>query len=244
MNSHFLFILIFLSGLVLVSGCISHPGTGQVSEPMVNQSPTPDDFITQISNVTREPIPATTTPSLSTTPAPITPALTPGSSPTLVSRTERAPDMHQFISVSFPRVSDVYLAIKNARTAMEWKKVQDQALALQILIQELKKNYQLEGTNPEKTVYSNLSSREQIVFLKYISYLNDMENFAINLKNSIYYQEKGSDPQALQTAKRYQNQAAQYEKQSIAEVKTISDYCNDFNYTFMNPVIVQYYRYV
>jgi hypothetical protein len=157
---------------------------------------------------------------------------------------EKSSDMAGFISTTFPEITEKYSEIKKSRNALDWRKVQEQALNLQIQIQNIKKSYLLDVPNPEKTVFPNLNSKEQIVFLKYVGYLNDMEGYAINLKNAVYYQEKGGDPESLQTARRYQNLADQYEKQTIAEVKTISDYCTDFKYTFINPVTVQAYRYV
>jgi hypothetical protein len=157
---------------------------------------------------------------------------------------EKSSDMAGFISTTFPAITEKYSEIKKSRNALDWKKVQEQALSLQVQIQNLKKSYLLDVPNPEKTVFPNLNSREQIVFLKYVGYLNDMESYATNLKSAIYYQEKGGDPESLQAAHRYQNLADQYEKQTIAEVKTISDYCTDFKYTFINPVTVQAYRYV
>ncbi|PWR74295.1 hypothetical protein [Methanospirillum lacunae] len=157
---------------------------------------------------------------------------------------EKSSDMAGFISTSFPAITEKYVEIKKSRNALDWKKVQEQALSLQVQIQTLKKTYILDVPNPEKTVFPNLNSREQIVFLKYVGYLSDMESYATNLKNAVYYQEKGGDSESLQTARRYQNLADQFEKQAIAEVKTISDYCTDFKYTFINPITVQAYRYV
>jgi hypothetical protein len=157
---------------------------------------------------------------------------------------EKSSDMAGFISTSFPAITEKYIDIKKSRNALDWKKVQEQALSLQIQIQNLKKSYLLDVPNPEKTVFPNLNSREQIVFLKYVGYLHDMESYATNLKSAVYYQEKGGDSESLQTARRYQNLADQFEKQAIAEVKTISDYSADFKYTYINPVSVQAYRYV
>ncbi len=157
---------------------------------------------------------------------------------------ERAKDMDTFIKTSFPQVTDSYVSIKKSRNALEWKDVQDKALKLQILVQDFKKSYQLEVPNPEKTVFPDLNSRQQIVFLKYLRYLNDMESYATNLKNAVYYQEKGNDPQSAQTAGRYQNLADQFEKQAIAEVKTINDYATDFKYTFLDQKSAEQYRYV
>jgi hypothetical protein len=155
----------------------------------------------------------------------------------------RASDMNSFISSSFPEVTDLYEEVKKSKNALEWKAVQDRSLELQILIQNLKKTYNLNTPNPEKNVFPGLDSKQEIVFLKYIRYLDDMENYATNLKNAIYYQERGSDPQSAQTSRRYQGLADQYEKQAIAGVKTISDYCRDFKYTFFDDDSVQQYRY-
>lgn len=236
-------VLLLITVLMISAGCVtSQQGRDQVSQQIAN--PTPLSTLTPVpvqSDRSTAPRVDQSAP-VTSMKAEVTQASSPVPSPSPLM--ERAPDMDGFISTSFPKVTDVYTEIQQSRNALEWKAVQDQALSLQILVQDLKKTYQLEVPNPEKTVFPGLDSRQQIVFLKYLQYLNDMENFATNLKNAVYYQEKGSDPQSSQTARRYQNQADQFEKQAIAEVKTISDYCNDFRYTFLNPVTVQKYRYV
>nr|WP_319537730.1 hypothetical protein [uncultured Methanospirillum sp.] len=239
MNYRSLFMLFLVAGLILSAGCISSKDgqTQSAQEPQATL--TPSTQATVASETEKSVTPGSDT---------IIPASTQSPSSTTVGTTSstivKAPDMAGFISGSFLKVTETYIGIKKSRGALDWKKVQEQALALQIQVQDLKKTYMLDVPNPEKTVFPGLNSREQIVFLKYIRYLNDMESFATNLKNAVYYQEKGGDPDSLQTAHRYQNLADQFEKQAIAEVKTISDYCTDFKYSFMNPVSVQEYRYV
>jgi len=239
MNYRSLFMVFLLAGLILSAGCITskqdQTRSGQVapSTPTPSsQVPVPGETDTSVTSGTDSMVPQSTQSPVSSKDS------------NSASTIEKSPDMAGFISGSFPKVTDTYIAIKKSRTALDWKKVQEQALALQIQIQDLKKTYLLDVPNPEKTVFPGLNSREQIVFLKYINYLDDMESFATNLKNAVYYQEKGSSTDALQNAHRYQNLADQFEKQAIAEVKTISDYSNDFKYTFMNPGSVQEYRYV
>jgi hypothetical protein len=151
--------------------------------------------------------------------------------------------LEDFISTSFSEVTDLYNSIKKSRNALAWKEVQDKALQMQLLIQEYKKSYRLDLPNPEKKVFGRLNSREEIVLLKYLQYLNDMEGYAVNLKNAVYYQEKGSDSESAQTALRYQSHADQNIKRAIAEVKTISDYCNDFKFSFFDSELVSDYRY-
>lgn len=151
--------------------------------------------------------------------------------------------MEDFIALSYPQITELYVTIKKSRDALQWKEVQDSALQLQLLIQEFKKTYRLDIPNPEKKVFGPLDSRKEIILLKYLEYMNDMESYATNLKNAVYYQEKGSDPGSAQTARRYQGQADQYMKQAIAEVKTINEYCDDFQYSFFDTKLVQEYRY-
>jgi hypothetical protein len=162
----------------------------------------------------------------------------------VTSKTTHSSNMAGFVSSTFPLVTDIYSEIKKSRNALEWKEVQDKALNLQLQIQEIKKTYQLDIVNPEKKVFPNLNSKEQIVFLKYLGYLNDMENYAANLKNAVYYQEKSSDAQSAQTARRYQSLADQFEKEAIAKVKTISTYCNDYKFTFFDMDMSKNYRYI
>lgn len=229
MNYTFLISAIFLTIFIFLSGCtsiehVSNTENGKV-QPFMN-SPTE--------------IPASDTEEKAANTEPVSDL----SQSKNMNSIEKLSDMAGFISTSFPAITEKYTDIKKSRNALDWKKVQEQALSLQILIQNLKKTYLLDVPNPEKTVFPNLNNREQIVFLKYLGYLNDMESYATNLKNAIYYQEKGADSDSLQTARRYQNLADQFEKQVIAEVKTISDYSNDFKYTFINPDMVKAYRYV
>jgi hypothetical protein len=234
-----LFILLILFGLVLSTGCTTTKQNPNSSTQGI-ETILPSSTLGAVSTSDNSGVPKPTATEKSVAAqSQVQSSLNPEGS--LSSRTEKKSDMAGFISMSFPEVTETYSAIKKSRNAMDWKKVQDQAMALQIQVQDLKKTYQLEVPNPEKNVFPDLNSREQIVFLKYISYLNDLESYATNLKNAVYYQEKGNDPQ---TAHRYQNIADQFEKQVIAEVKTISDYCNDFKYTFLNPVTVQVYRFI
>jgi len=239
MNYRSFFILILLAGLILSAGCISSK-QGQIQSAQAPQATLTPSSQVPVASETEKTITPGSNPLVSTSTQSSALATVGTSSSTI----EKSPDMAGFISGSFPKVTETYIAIKKSKGALDWKKVQEQALALQIQVQDLKKTYQLDVPNPEKTVFPGLNSREQIVFLKYIRYLNDMETFATNLKNAVYYQEKGGDPDSLQTAHRYQNLADQFEKQAIAEVKTISDYCTDFKYSFMNPGSVQEYRYV
>jgi hypothetical protein len=157
---------------------------------------------------------------------------------------ERESDMDGFIRVSFPKVTELYTDIKKSRIVFEWKQIQEKAIKMQIFIQDLTRTYQLDISNPEKNVFRDLDSRHQIVMLKYLHYLDDMEGYATNLNNAVYYQEKGTDPQSAQTSLRYQGQSDQFEKQAIADIKTISEYCNDFRFTFLNQEMVREYRYL
>lgn len=156
----------------------------------------------------------------------------------------KASDMDGFITSTFPVITASYAEIKKSRDALDWKKVQDNSQKLQTLLQDYQTTYHLDLPNPEKVVFNGLDSRQQIVLLKYIRFMQDMESYAENLKNAVYYQEKGNDPQSAQTSRRYQNLADQFEKQSIAGVKTISEYAADFKYTFIDPDLAGVYRYV
>jgi len=231
--------LLLLVGLILSTGCTStktgqNPSIPKTQEVTVSTSQTPDTLGTQTPDSVGSELNAPDSEKISTN----TQTTTTSSSIT------KSQDMAGFISTSFPKITETYVALKKSKNALDWKKVQDQALNMQIQVQDLKKTYSLDVPNPEKSVFPDLDSREQIVFLKYIGYLNDMESYAANLKNAVYYQEKGTDSNSLQTAHRYQNLADQFEKQVIAEVKTISDYCTDFKYSFIDPKSVQEYRYV
>ena len=242
MNFKLIIILIILSCLLFSTGCVTSK-----QEPQSQVQPTATLTSSIAPDFTSTPVekhlsPETPSDTIKADQNQVNSQQTP--SVTLPSQVERSSDMAGFISSSLPKVTETYVAIKKSRNALEWKKVQDQALSLQISIQDLKKTYQLSAPNPEKTAFPGLNNREQIVFLKYNQYLNDIENYAINLKNAVYYQEKGNDPQTLQTARRYQSLADQYEKQVIAGIKTIADYGNDFKYSFVDPKMVQEYRYV
>lgn len=226
-------VLILLTGIVLSAGCISNQ-TGNVQSPVPSQASAPVASPASGSEIINP------EDGRVDTMAPVIPAETSG----LVTQMERAPDMDGFISTSFPKVTEIYSGIKKSRNALDWKQVQDQSLKLQIFIQDLKKTYQLDVPNPEKNVFPGLDSRQQIVLLKYLQYLDDMEGYATNLKNAIYYQEKGTDPQSAQTSRRYQGLADQSEKQAIAEVKTISEYSKDFKFTFFDSILAGHYRYV
>lgn len=233
MNHQVFFTLIILTIILISAGCLSNtpvknqaPVSSQVPAPTAQVPATPDQHTRPESTPDEN----------------MVPALAVGTMKPLT-HVEQASNLDGFISTSFPEVTGIYNEIKKSRNALEWKQVQDKALELQILIQDLKKENQLNVPNPEKNVFSGLDSRQQIVFLKYLQYLDDMESYATNLKNAVYYQEKGSDPGSAQTARRYQGQADQSEKEAIAEVKTISDYCNDFKYSFFDSKLSDQYRY-
>ncbi|PKL60745.1 MAG: hypothetical protein CVV33_01070 [Methanomicrobiales archaeon HGW-Methanomicrobiales-4] len=239
MKFHLFPVVIILICLLFLAGCISNsPDSSKTSIPEKGGDLHVQNSLSQ----TEMPVQTLTgqTTSLPSTQV-IQNQLPEANGPSLV---ERRSDMAGFISTSFPEVTNLYTDIKKSRNALEWKQVQEKALQLQLLIQDLTKTYQLNTPNPEKNVFKGLDSREQIVLLKYIQYLDDMESYATNLKNAVYYQERGSDPQSAQTALRYQGQADQFEKKVITEIKTISDYFNDFKYSFLNQESVRQYRFV
>lgn len=238
MNYKLLLILILFAGMIITAGCLSNQ-TGKSSAPIIIQTQAP---VTQPSPSSGPTIQAQITP---VTPPDKTLPPAPGPRETDIpgKKIERVSDMETFISDSFPDVTGIYSEIKKSKNALEWKMVQDQSLQLQILVQDLKKTYQLNTPNPEQNVFPGLDNRQEIVFLKYVRYLDDMENYATNLKNAVYYQEKGSDPESAQTSRRYQGLADQFEKQAISEVKTISDYCTDFKYSFFDQEVANQYRY-
>jgi hypothetical protein len=240
MNYNMLIITILLAGLIFSAGCTSIQQGQTSSSQIIQPTTTSSEQIPVIGGAEKSEI----SDSVSLTSPLAQPSVSSQSVSPTTSTIEKSSDMPGFISTSFPKITEIYSEIKKSRNALDWKKVQEQALSLQIQIQNLKKTYMLDVPNPEKTVFVNLNSKEQIVFLKYLRYLNDMENYGVNLKNAVYYQEKGGDADSLLTARRYQNIADQFEKQAIAEVKTISDYGTDFKYTFINPVTVQEYRYI
>lgn len=224
--------IIVIIGVICCTGCVS---SQEGPLPVQTQSAGEPDV---------------TGPVVSSTPSPSVPHVSspqsieevvPVSDPSTITK---ASDMDGFIRSTFPMITAVYEEIKKSREALEWKKVQDQSQKLQMLIKEYQTTYHLDRSNPEKVVFTGLDSRQQIVLLKYLRFLQDMENYALNLKNAIYYQEKGNDPQSAQTSRRYQNLADQFEKQSIAGVKTISEYATDFKYTFFDPDLARVYRYV
>ena len=227
--------LILLAGILVSAGCLSE-------NPVHTPTPVPVSSQVPVQTAHTPAHPQQTTLSGSPTAETMVPAL-PAETIKTPTHPDQAAGMESFISTSFPEVTGIYDEIKKSRNALDWKQVQDKALKLEILIQDLKKEYQLNVPNPEKNVFTNLDSRQQIVLLKYLQYLDDMESYATNLKNAVYYQEKGNDPQSAQTARRYQDQADQAEKQVIAEVKTISDYCSDFKYSFFDSKLSGQYRY-
>jgi len=235
MNWRLLVIMVVTTGLILSCGC-----TKQGEMTVIPEKKPENPVATEETSIPA----ATVTPGSLTKPSSASQQVGSSVNSEMEKKTiERASHMEDFISSSFPEVTELYTSIKKAKNALEWKTVQDLALDLQILIQDYKKTYQLTDPNPEKKVFPGLDSRQEIVFLKYINYLDDMENYATNLKNAVYYQEKGSDPQSAQTSRRYQGLADQFEKQAIATVKTISDYSQDFKYTFFDPKLSAQYRY-
>lgn len=233
MNQSSVLLILFIIGVILCTGCVSSQqgptavpaqpveeidkAGSPVSGPSSPPSAAIDSSPKQANDVLEEPVSNTIS---------------------------KASDMDGFIRSTFPEITASYTEIKKSRDALEWKKVQDHSQKLQTLIQDYQKTYHLDLPNPEKVVFAGLDSRQQIVLLKYLRFLQDMESYATNLKNAVYYQEKGTDPQSAQTSRRYQNLADQFEKQSIAGVKTISEYAADFKYTFIDPDLAGVYRYV
>jgi hypothetical protein len=234
--------LVLFIAVIFLAGCVSSPPETNIPiqqtispvtvEPVENIAQ-PEDLLSSAS---------TQTPASSKGNLPSTGQMQPSS--TNLNKSGKATTMEAFVTHTFPQVTELYVAIKKSKDALEYKVVQDKSLQLQVLIQNIKQDYQLTVTNPEKRVFPSLDNRQQVVFLKYLQFLNDMENYAVNLKSAVYYQEKATDAQSMQTSKRYQSQADQYIKQAIAKVKTIYEYCQDFKYTFFNPELVKEYRYV
>ncbi|HWQ68235.1 MAG TPA: hypothetical protein VN372_15365 [Methanospirillum sp.] len=169
----------------------------------------------------------------------ITATLTQQKTPSV--ETNIAKDLPTFIKQTFPTLTENYIAIKAARNALNDNEIQDQSLRLEQLIQNIRKTYQLERPNVEKRVFPGLDSKQEIIFNKYLGFMIDLEGYATNLKNAIYYKQIGGDPTAPMTASRYLGQAEQSEQKTIATVKTMVDYCKDFGYLYLDPVSAESY---
>lgn len=227
MNSRELILVSLICGLILLAGCVSPEPVSSVHTQPASTNPPVQTLNIPPAASGGESDPGSPHPAV------------PGSEMPLQGPVS---GVEEIIALTFPAITEQYTAIQRSRNALEWDDVQAEALSLQVNIQELMRSYQMDRPNPAQRLVPGIDSREEIVLLKYIRFLEDMGYYAENLKNAVYYQEKGSDPPSAQTARRYQGIADQYEKQAINAVQTISDYCDDFSIRCFDKESASLYR--
>ena len=153
-------------------------------------------------------------------------------------------DSGSFIRETFPDLTFKYSAIRTAIHDLNWNEAQNKSLNLEDRIREIKNSYPVNAPDSEKSIYIGLDNKQRIVLDKYLGYINNLEQYAINQKNAIYYRTQSADLSAKGTAKRYQDLADEFEKKVVTDVRTLDEYCKEFKYDYLDSRSVDKYSFI
>ncbi len=149
-----------------------------------------------------------------------------------------------FIEATFPELTTLYNGIQMRRVALDWTGVQSGAHDLEIRTSEIIQEFGLDQPLPEKKVFHVENAREEIILKKYIGYIMDTNQFAANLKEAVYWQEKPGDRQAELNVKRFQDLADEFEKKMTADIKSVYEYGEDFGYQYLGKKDADIYSFI
>jgi len=148
-----------------------------------------------------------------------------------------------FIEKTFPELTKAYMDIRASDRALDAAGIQNKALALETLVQELTNEYHLDRSLPEKNVFPGLTSKEEVIFNKYLGFIRSLGLYASSLKQAVYWKNAGSDPSSLGNYRRNQDLADQYGKKVITDLKTLDGYCTEWGFPYLDKKYVREYSF-
>jgi len=223
-NRALLIPVIFLGIFILLSGCINQDlGTLSDSGPSPVSSMQP----------AKDAIPANSSPSSEPIYKQVMTPDTPGSA-----------QLKVFIEDTFPQLTNAYMDIRASDRALDAAAIQDRALALENLVKDLTDEFHLDRSLPEKNVFPGLTSKEEVIFNKYLGFIRSLGAYASSLKQAVYWKNAGSDPASLGNYRRNQDLADQYGKKVVTDIKTLDGYCSEWGFLYLDKKYVQEYSYI
>ncbi|HOJ96740.1 MAG TPA: hypothetical protein PK024_07905 [Methanospirillum sp.] len=148
-----------------------------------------------------------------------------------------------FIEDTFPKLTKAYVAIRASDRALDAAGVQEKALALENMVQDLTEEYHLDQSLPEKNVFPGLSSREEVIFNKYLGFIRSLGSYASSLKQAVYWKNAGTDPASLGNYRRYQDLTDNYGKNVITDIKTLDGYCTEWGFPYLDKKYMKEYSF-
>lgn len=148
-----------------------------------------------------------------------------------------------FIEDTFPELTKAYMAIRTADRALDAAGIQEKALALETAINDLTDEYSLDRSLPEKNVFPGLTSKEEVIFNKYLGFIRSLGSYASSLKQAVYWKNAGTDAASLGNYRRYQDLADNYGKKVITEIKTLDGYCSEWGFPYLDKKYVREYSF-
>lgn len=148
-----------------------------------------------------------------------------------------------FIEDTFPELTKAYMAIRTADRALDAAGIQEKALALETAINDLTDEYSLDQSLPEKNVFPGLTSKEEVIFNKYLGFIRSLGSYASSLKQAVYWKNAGTDAASLGNYRRYQDLADNYGKKVITDIKTLDGYCSEWGFPYLDKKYVREYSF-
>ncbi|HOW05118.1 hypothetical protein [Methanospirillum hungatei] len=223
MKNRIFLILIFIVSLgILSSGCINQD-LGSLSDS--------------------GPVPVSTTGEMVVTPTQIPPSAEPVQKRVMTPDTPGSGQLKAFIEDTFPELTKAYMAIRTADRALDAAGIQEKALALETAINDLTDEYSLDRSLPEKNVFPGLTSKEEVIFNKYLGFIRSLGSYASSLKQAVYWKNAGTDAASLGNYRRYQDLADNYGKKVITDIKTLDGYCSEWGFPYLDKKYVREYSF-
>ena len=148
-----------------------------------------------------------------------------------------------FIEDTFPELTKAYMAIRASDRALDAAGIQEKALALETMVKDLTDEYDLDRSLPEKNVFPGLTSKEEVIFNKYLGSIRSLGSYASNLKQAVYWKNAGTDAASLGNYRRYQDLADNYGKKVITDIKTLDGYCSEWGFPYLDKKYVREYSF-
>lgn len=223
MKNQVLLILVFILTIgILSSGCINQD-LGSLSDS--------------------GPVPVSTAGEPVVTMTPIHSSAEPVQKRVMTPDTPGSGQLRVFIEDTFPELTKAYMAIRTADRALDAAGIQEKALALETAINDLTDEYSLDRSLPEKNVFPGLTSKEEVIFNKYLGFIRSLGSYASSLKQAVYWKNAGTDAASLGNYRRYQDLADNYGKKVITEIKTLDGYCSEWGFPYLDKKYVREYSF-
>lgn len=161
--------------------------------------------------------------------------------PNSISDSSASVQLKGFIEKTFPQLTAAYVDIKKSGRALDAIGVQEKALAVETLVQDLTNEYHLDQSLPEKNVFPGLSSKEEVIFNKYLGYIRDLGQYAMYLKEAVYWKSMGSDPNAPGNYRRNQDLADQFGKKVVTDIQTLNEYAKEWGFLYLDDIYTREY---